>query len=427
MGEWAQPEAGLWLSDRAKGRKLLAVVAQWAIGLVLVSALPAAAATALAATAPTTGLSRADGFSEQRLLEVLGLMARGQSKEALEKVEKLVQDHPNFQLAQLVYGDLLAARTRPLQTLGDMAPDTARASASTLADLREESKQRVGSVKERPPEGFLPSQFLKMAPQTRSAIAIDASRSRLYLFENTPTGLRLKADYYVSVGKAGVSKTQEGDQRTPLGVYFISSRLDRKTLTDFYGVGALTLNYPNMLDVRRGKSGSGIWLHGTPSNQFARAPHSTDGCLVLSNPDIRTLIETTTVRNTPVVVASQLVWKSPKQLEEPAKAFATALESWRAAKAAGNLQKTLDFYTPDFSNYGKNLDQFARMLKAEMKASKGRNVELKDLSYFQWNDSAETMVVSFGEVTAGQRTGLHKRQYWVRSSNEWKIFFEGVH
>ena len=405
---------------------VLQVLASLLLGLICIAAPAVNAGLALAAT-PTPGLSRADGFSEQRLLEVFALMARGQSKEALEKVEKLVQDHPNFQLAQLVYGDLLAARTRPLQSLGDMAPDTARASAATLADLREETKQRIGSVKERPPEGSVPSQFLKMAPQTRSAIAIDASRSRLYLFENTGAGLQLRADYYVSVGKAGVSKTQEGDQRTPLGVYFISSRLDRKTLSDFYGIGALTLNYPNMLDVRRGKSGGGIWLHGTPPTQFSRAPHSTDGCLVLSNPDIRTLIETTTVRNTPVVVASQLVWKSPKQLEDPAKAFAGALESWRAAKSSGDIKKTLAFYTPDFSNYGKNLDQFTPLLKAEMKASKGRELELKDLSYFQWSDSAETMVVSFGEVTAGQRTGMHKRQYWVRLGNDWKIFFEGVH
>lgn len=426
MGDRTRHSAPFWLRGGGSRRRVLLLALHLALALVCIAGPQAHAGVALAAT-PTPGLLRADGYSEQRLLEVFALMARGQSKEALEKVEKLVQDHPNFQLAQLVYGDLLAARTRPLQTLGDMAPDTARAGGSTLADLREETKQRIGNIKERPPEGYVPSQFLKMSPQTRSAIAIDASRSRLYLFENTSTGLQLKADYYVSVGKAGVSKTQEGDQRTPLGVYFISSRLDRKTLSDFYGIGALTLNYPNMLDVRRGKSGSGIWLHGTPSNQFARAPHSTDGCLVLSNPDIRTLIETTTVRNTPVVVASQLEWKSPKQLEEPAKAFATALESWRAAKSTGNLQRTLAFYTPDFSNYGKNLDQYTHLLKAEMKASKGRDVELKDLSYFQWNDSAQTMVVSFGEVTAGQRTGLHKRQYWVRSSNEWKIFFEGVH
>ena len=426
MGDFLQPGASLRLTQATSWCSRRWAIAYLGLALAFATVNLAHAGAAIAAT-PTPGLSRVDGYSEHRLLEVFALMARGQSREALEKAEKLVQDHPNFQLAQLVYGDLLAARTRPLQALGDLAPDAARSGAATLADLREESKQRIGNVKERPPEGFVPSQFLKMAPQTRSAIAIDASRSRLYLFENTNNGLQLKADYYVSLGKAGVSKSLEGDQRTPLGVYFISSRLDRKTLTDFYGIGALTLNYPNMLDVRRGKSGSGIWLHGTPPNQFARAPHSTDGCLVLSNPDIRTLMETTTVRNTPVVVASQLVWKSAKQLEDPAKTFAATLESWRTAKSAGDLKKTLAFYTPDFSSYGKSLDQFTPLLKAEMKASKGRNVELKDVSYFQWSDSAETMVVSFGEVSAGKRTGVHKRQYWVRSSNEWKIFFEGVH
>ncbi|NBT92658.1 MAG: hypothetical protein EBT37_08705, partial [Betaproteobacteria bacterium] len=80
----------------------------------------------------TPGLSRADGKSEQRLLEVLGLMARGENREALAKVEKLVADHPNFQLAQLIYGDLLTARTRALQTIGDMPAETARAGASAL-------------------------------------------------------------------------------------------------------------------------------------------------------------------------------------------------------------------------------------------------------------------------------------------------------
>ena len=375
----------------------------------------------------TPGLSRADGKSEQRLLEVLGLMARGENREALAKVEKLVADHPNFQLAQLIYGDLLTARTRALQTIGDMPAETARAGASALSDLREETQQRMTGFRERPPEGYLPSAFLKVSPQAHSAIAVDAARSRLYFFENTPSGLQLRADYYVSLGKLGTAKAQEGDQRTPLGVYFVSSRLDRKTLTDFYGAGALTLNYPNMLDVRRGKSGRGIWLHGTPPTQFARAPHSTDGCLVLANPDISALIENTSVRNTPVVVAAQLVWKSPKQIDEASKSFQSTLNDWREAKVSGDVKKILTFYTPDFSSYGKSLDQYTPLLKSEMKALKGRNLELKDLSYFQWTDAAETMVVSFGEVAQGKKTGIHKRQYWIRSSKEWKIFFEGVH
>ena len=36
------------------------------------------------------------------------------------------------------------------------------------------------------------------------------------------------------------------------------------------------------------------------------------------------------------------------------------------------------------------------------------------------------MVVTFGEVADGSRTGPTKRQYWVRQGNQWKIFFEGV-
>ncbi|MFM7113322.1 MAG: hypothetical protein ACKO26_19465, partial [Planctomycetota bacterium] len=44
---------------------------------------------------------------------------------------------------------------------------------------------------------------------------------RLYLFQNSPQGLTLLADYYISVGKLGTSKAVEGDQRTPLGVYYM--------------------------------------------------------------------------------------------------------------------------------------------------------------------------------------------------------------
>ena len=95
--------------------------------VVAILPLDASQAAISNASAATPGLSRADGQSEQRLLEVFGLMARGQNREALEKAGKLTADHPNFQLAQLVYGDLLAARMRPLQSVGDMPADMARA------------------------------------------------------------------------------------------------------------------------------------------------------------------------------------------------------------------------------------------------------------------------------------------------------------
>ena len=88
--------------------------------------------------------------SEARLLEVYKLMAQGNPRQALDLAEKLVIDVPNFQLAQLVYGDLLAARTRTLKSMGDVPPASANAGAVALSELKEESQRRVLAAKERP-------------------------------------------------------------------------------------------------------------------------------------------------------------------------------------------------------------------------------------------------------------------------------------
>jgi murein L,D-transpeptidase YafK len=164
------------------------------------------------------------------------------------------------------------AQQGPVRAFGDVPENVARDSGQALAELREESQLRMRALRERPPAGAVPAQFLQLSSKNKHAIAIDTSRARLYLFQNGPQGLKLIADYYISVGKSGWEKVAEGDLRTPVGVYFITSNLDPKSLKDFYGVGALPINYPNPYDARRGKTGRGIWLHGTPPDQFSRAP-----------------------------------------------------------------------------------------------------------------------------------------------------------
>jgi murein L,D-transpeptidase YafK len=366
------------------------------------------------------------GLAEARLMQVYRQIAGGRSREALDLAARVVHDYPNFQLAQLVYGDLLSARMRPIRALGDVPPEMALAGADALLELREESQRRVKSLSEMPAPGTIPSQFLELSTKTRHAIAVDASRSRLYLFENRPSGLTLVANYYTSVGKAGVAKTSQGDQRTPLGVYYITSNLNPKTLKDFYGSGALPINYPNMLDTKRGKTGSGIWLHGTPPNQFARPPQATDGCLVMANPDLIHLVQTVEVGSTPVVIAPQLQWVDAHSAKTESKPFDDTLQAWRKAKVAGNLDRVLSFYTQDFNSYGKTRDEWSDVLRSELGQVQGREIQLKDVSFLRWTDSADTMVVTFGEVLLGKTTGWTKRQYWTRQSGQWKIFFEGT-
>ena len=86
----------------------------------------------------------------------------------------------------------------------------------------------------------------------------------------------------------------------------------------------------------------------------------------------------------------------------------------------------LTFYSADFNGNGKTLTEWTPLLKAELDRARGREVQLKDVSYLRWTDSADTMVVTFGEVSSGARTGSVKRQYWVRQGSRWKIFYEGV-
>jgi murein L,D-transpeptidase YafK len=418
-----------------RSRQILVGLLVWAAFLPATPALSqhnVARRTAPSApsTVPLLGSNLRDGQAEARLLAVYKLTAEGRGREALKQAESLASDYPNFQLAQLAVGDLLTARARPIRRLGDVPePDSSRSiqAATTLEELRNESRQRVEAQRSRPPAHTIPAQFLELSPRSRHAIAIDASRSRLYLFENTPKGLNLVADYYASVGKLGIEKALEGDQRTPLGVYFITSRLDPATLKDFYGVGAMPINYPNPLDLSRGKTGSGIWLHGTPPDQFARAPLATDGCLVLANPDLERILQTVEPRSTPVVIARQLQWVAPHSVQADRKAFDTVLNAWRTAKTEGDMKRLLGFYAPDFQSYRKKpLDEWTQVLQAETRALKGRELHLKDKSYLRWTDSTDTMVVTFGEVAEGARTGPVKRQYWTRRGQQWQIFFEGV-
>jgi murein L,D-transpeptidase YafK len=363
---------------------------------------------------------------EARLLEVYRLIRAGESRTALDKAESLSRDVPNFQLAQLVYGDLLLTRRGKLDALEVPPSELPASAAMQWSQLRHEAALRLAALTERPPVNALPRQFIDIPVSTHHAIAIDASRSRMYLFENSAQGLKLVSDHYVSLGRLGVDKREQGDQRTPLGVYFITSRLSGRQLKDFYGPGALTLNYPNEYDRRRGKTGSGIWLHGVPPQHFARTPQSTDGCVVLANEDLNGLLRDVLPRRTPVVITNRIDWVPIAQAERERSAARALVEQWRVARSRGDMAKLMAFYSAQFSSGGADLGQWTQQLGKEVNATRGRESELKELSILSWRDTSEVLIVTFGEVLQGQRSGPMKRQYWGKEGGQWKIFFEGV-
>jgi len=370
--------------------------------------------------------ARKDGDAEARLIDVYRQIGQGEPVKALAEAERLVNDYPQFQLGQLVYGDLLALRVRPVRMLGDL-PESDQRDAAALDSLRMESAMRLKALRERPPAGSVPMQFSKLSPSSKHAIAVDASRSRLYLFENSAAGMTLIADYYISVGKSGTEKSIEGDMRTPLGVYYITGSLDPRSLKAFYGAGALPINYPNPLDMRQGKTGGGIWLHGTPAEQFSRPPLATDGCVVVANPDLQRILRTVEPRSTPVVIADRLNWVPPQAAAAATRAFEATYSAWRNAKTKGDLLGTMAFYAADFNSYGKSLADWSMVVQQDIKRNAGRAIQAKDLSMLHWHSGGvNSMVVTFGEVADGAATGPVRRQYWLQVQGLWRIIFEGT-
>jgi len=392
-------------------------------------------APAAAPFATTNGLSSQQ--IDERLLGIYHAIAEAKNREALALAEKLTQIQPNFQLGQMLYADLLLAQTRPVAMPGSAPEALTRDAPGAITDLRDEARQRIKALQERPPAGAIPENFTAINSWSPHAIAVDISKSRLYLFARNAAGqLQLQHDYYISIARLGAVKTNEGDLRTPLGIYFITSHLQPEQVGSFYGAGALPLNYPNPYDVRRGKSGSGIWLHGTPATQYSRAPQASEGCVVMTNPDFRVLSSAVELRTTPVVIAPQLRWVPENAAQNTAQnatqsawlnSFDAAWLAWRQTKLAGDLPQLAPFYYANFAGQNKlSWPQFYNTLLQEKRAGGLRLPEhLSAVSRLYWRESAdeEIVITTFAQTVAGK--SKNRRQYWRRKGGEpWRIFYE---
>lgn len=343
---------------------------------------------------------------------------------ALEQIDTLIAANPNFRLAQLVKGDLLLARFRPLSDIGN-APG---APAEQVLGLREEAKARLARYQLTPSRELAPKYLLQMPRSQKYALVIDSAISTLFVFENTGATPRYIADYYVSIGKNGMEKLREGDKRTPLGVYHVTGRMPQDKLTDFYGSGAFPINYPNEWDRIRGRDGYGIWLHGTPRDTYSRPPRASDGCIVLANEDLVALAENLQLGTTPVVIADSMSWVKPREIEALRAELADAMERWRRDWESRDTEVYLRHYSRRFSAGGSNLAKWSAQ-KHLVNASKDWiKVGISEVSLLLYPGSEELAVATFEQDYASSNLSnqMKKRQYWIREDGNWKILYEGA-
>lgn len=111
-------------------------------------------------------------------------------------------------------------------------------------------------------------------------LLVNKRTKKLFVAEEIGDAYSIVEEFPISIGIVPGDKKFEGDEKTPEGAYtLIDLKIDEE-LPDKYGPYAAVLNYPNKKDIEEGKTGSGIWIHGTGTNQLTP---DTQGCVELSD------------------------------------------------------------------------------------------------------------------------------------------------
>ncbi len=366
-----------------------------------------------------------DNATENMLVKSLFEISQGKTKQALETIDQLISTTPNFKLAYLIRGDLLMAQSKPLEGFGDVS---AESSTDNLAGLRDEARARIEHFLTPQNANQFPNLLIQANDNQRYVIVVDALKSRLYLYKNNSGKLSYVTDYYATIGKNGAGKGSAGDKRTPIGVYFASTQL-KSALPDYYGDAAYPLNYPNELDQHTNKSGSGIWLHGTSQSTYSRPPRASDGCVVLSNPDLKALQPILQSGNTPVIIVNNLsLSDKDNAYAEQKNELTEVLDSWRKDWIAQDTSQYLSHYSKNFFSSGGNYQKWADY-KTLVQASKPLvDVTVSNVSMFSYPSASQKLVVvEFDQDFKANalENKMRKRQYWVFENNTWKIIYEG--
>jgi len=229
------------------------------------------------------------------------------------------------------------------------------------------------------------------------------------------------------VGKAGGGKAREGDLRTPLGAYTLQGAISRDKLSDLYGAGAFPLDYPNTWDRIQGRNGFGIWLHGVPADTYARAPRSSDGCVVVSNPDLKLIEKFIAPGRTSFIIAQSIDWVDKDAAGKQSQGLLSAVERWRSDWQALDTPHYLQHYAPTFVSDTQRLPEWREQKTAINAAKTWAKIDLGNLSAVQYPGEKTLAVVTFDQnYQSNNLSGqTRKRQLWQLIGGRWQIIYEG--
>ena len=371
---------------------------------------------------PLTGFSVEPLSPETRLLGAVNDIQASDLQSAEKKLNALVLDVPNFKLAQLVLADVLMSKVQGMSSTAAGLQDGLEKNS-----MLDEIRNRYKASNEQQLDASIPAVLSRIDRHYTHAIVVDLSKSRLYLFDNSQSYPRLIKNFFISMGRGGAGKFDEGDLKTPLGVYFIQSYISPEQLADKYGAGAYPINYPNAWDRMNGRTGHGIWLHGTRSGTYNRPQLASEGCVVLPNDDLLNIGAHIDLKNTPMLIGEEIEWLKTDVWDKHKSIISEIHAEWETDWESLKVENYLSHYSSRFTNGKKDFKLWTDHKRRVSKHKTFVNVELTNVSLLL-HPNEDVMVATYLQSYASDNFSSKswKRQYWNKEEDgKWRIVFEG--
>ena len=256
----------------------------------------------------------------------------------------------------------------------------------------------------------------------KSVLVCDKNSSTLKLYQKSDNNaFKLKNEYHAFTGKNKGEKQNEGDLRTPVGIYKLTKKLSK--VDAFYGPLAFVTSYPNLYDRYKNKKGHGIWIHGLPINQTRDA--FTKGCIAINNDGLECLSQEIELPRTILLIFENktISKENKKELVK----LAAWLYKWRYAWKYNDLEGYLSFYASDFKKpNGMDIEAFRRYKKAVFSRKHKKSIIFDDLNIIPYPNHPGIFQITFYEhyKAPGYRFNGPKELLVRKDANGYKIFGE---
>lgn len=281
---------------------------------------------------------------------------------------------------------------------------------------------------------YLPSVIYQLDERfTHHVLVVEKSTHTLFLYQYGPEEPKLIKKYQIATGKIIGNKKVQGDKKTPEGVYFFQRFHSADDLIGkygetglIYGAGAFTMNYPNIIDRRQGKTGGGIWLHSTDDDKRVSKGLDSRGCVVAVDKDLKDISQYIDLGNTPSIIVQDLAFITKDTWLTNKENLMGVVNQWMEAWQNKDFDKYINSYSKsDFKNRKGNFYAYRNYKRAVFARKDSPVIQFRNVSALTYKDYA--VVTLEQDYSSEVIKDIGKKTLYLKKDDnyQWKIIHEG--